>query len=123
MSRYTFSITFDVEGPDIDLEVFKKVLGKTLEKNPRFHVAAVGGHQVKQPGPPAQVTDEIKGYLPGRKKRSAKQIARAIQRTPNSLYKPLRELEEAGLVVKSKHPTYGMAQWAWVGKEETGATD
>lgn len=95
----------------IELERLKKALGYTLEKNPKISVVAVSGHQVNAPGRPSEVKGEILEYMKGRKPKTAHQIARAIQRTDRSVYKPLHELLKAGVMEKKRHPKYPAFQW------------
>lgn len=107
-----FQIQLLVEVPDgTELERMKRAVANTLGKNPRIKVQAVSGHEVAAPGRPAEVKNEILKYLPGRKPKSAKQIAVGIKRTQRSTYKPLKELMDEGRVDRKWNNKYRMWQW------------
>lgn len=110
MTRFQLQVTLDADN-SVELERLKVLLSNTLNRSEKLDVVAVSGHQIKAPGRPAQVILEIEDYLKGRKPKSAHQIARAINRTDRSVYAPLNQLKDMGLVDKKFNQKYNVAQW------------
>jgi hypothetical protein len=115
--RYQMQLLIEADD-SVELDRLKAALSHTVSKSAKLEVKAISGHQVKAPGAPDKLRQEIRDYLKGRRRRSVNQIARAINRTNKSLYRPLRELHEKGEVGKVYNNKYGMQQYFLVENEE-----